>query len=182
MKTMTGVERELVKLVEYDPQWPFLFEKEKTSLKELLGDKVLSIEHIGSTSIPGVPSKPILDIDIAISSLNDAEYFIDKLPLIGYKYLDQTDKWVETPRYKKRRFFVKETEGKTTHHLKIVEISDQESWGDQILFRDYLRTHQDARESYIELKRSLADQYEHDRKSYTASKVAFIQEILNKAK
>lgn len=172
---MLGVKRGTVILAPYDPQWPVLFEREKTLLLSNFDDRIIAIEHIGSTAIPGMPAKPIIDINVAVPSLEKVDLFIEKLPKLGYEYIPER-------RFSDRQFFPKGPESKRTHHLNLVEVSSETGWKNQLLFRDYMRTHADARQAYIELKTKLAEKYADNRDEYTEQKSSYIREIIKKAK
>ncbi|MDD5438269.1 MAG: GrpB family protein [Patescibacteria group bacterium] len=168
---MLGLKRGTVKLCEFHDEWAEFYEQEKQLLKNVFGDKIIDMEHIGSTAIPGVPAKPIIDINAAIKSLDKetVDEFIEPLQKLGYAYMHE---------YPNRKFFVKGPEEKRTHHLNLVEVGNQTDWHDKILFRDYLNSHQEARDEYGKLKLDLASKFADDRESYTKAKEGFIQKII----
>jgi GrpB-like predicted nucleotidyltransferase (UPF0157 family) len=168
-----GLHRGTVKLVAHHPKWAEYFSKEKQLLSKILGEKVLDIRHIGSTSIPGIPAKPILDILAAVTMLADVEAFTQDLNKIGYE--DKGDGGVPG-----RRFFVKGTEAKRTHHLNFCEMSSF-FWRSHLAFCDYLERHPEIAREYSALKRGLADRFPNDRSAYTAGKEEFVRSILNRA-
>lgn len=170
-----GLERGAVELYEYDPGWQDLFEQEKKELLRAFPDRILEIEHIGSTSIPGMVAKPIIDMNVAVASLDDVADFIEKLPDLGYEYMPER-------RFNDRHFFPKGSRKRRTHHVNLVEITSVTGWADMLLFRDYLRSHCDAREAYTDLKQDLAGRYANDRDKYTKAKSEFVQKILEHAK
>jgi len=159
---------EPVIVVEYDPSWPDRFEQERQALERLAG--AVPIEHIGSTAVPGLAAKPIIDIMLGLEQLADAEAMKPKLEAIGYRYMPEYE--VQMPY---RRFYIKEKAGRRVVHLHVVEIS-HEFWPRHITFRDHLRTHPESAAQYAALKRSLAEQYRHDRDAYTEAKTDFIRE------
>lgn len=126
-----GLKRGTVELVEHNPDWSILFEQEKQLLLETFGDRILAVEHIGSTAIPGIIAKPIIDINVAAESLDDIDDFIIKLQELGYEYIHER-------RYADRQFFPKGPSERRTHHLNLVELDSQTAWVNQLLFRDYL--------------------------------------------
>lgn len=159
---------EAVAVVPYDPTWPTQFETERTRIAAALGDLALEIHHIGSTAIPGMDAKPIIDTMMTVRHLDDAIDCIAPLQALGYAFIDY-------PQNTDRRFFRK---GKPrTHHLHIVEAGSQ-SLIDHLAFRDALRTDADLRREYQELKRALRTKYKHDRATYSESKGAFVQKVL----
>jgi GrpB-like predicted nucleotidyltransferase (UPF0157 family) len=155
-----------VNIVEYDPRWQTLFTEEAERIWQALGnDLVVEIEHIGSTAVPGMAAKPVIDIMVGVRSLVDAKSAILPLESLGYVY------WREDPR-PGRMFFVKGMPpyGKQrTHHVHIVEI-DSEFW-ERKLFCDYLRKHPEEAKRYEALKRDLATSFRSDREAYTNGKM-----------
>ncbi|SFG33100.1 GrpB domain, predicted nucleotidyltransferase, UPF0157 family [Halobacillus alkaliphilus] len=169
----TSTEKPTVSLSSYHPEWPVLFEREQRLIAEILGENVLGIEHIGSTAIPGLQAKPIIDIMAGVRSLASYDSYIPHLSTIGYMY-------VPKPELVDRRFFKKEKEAQT-FHLHLCEFGEKE-WEEKLLFRNYLRQHSKAVEEYNSLKLRLANRYSNDRPAYTKSKGAFISSIIQKAK
>lgn len=171
---MLGLKRGTVKLVNScHDEWARLFEAEKQLLLETFRNRTIAIEHVGSTAIPGVPAKPLIDMDIAVSSLDD-EYikeFVTPLEKLGYHYMHK---------FPDRYFFAKGPEELRTHHLNLVELNNDE-WRNSILFRDYMRRDKRACEEYATLKEKLAEQFSEDRASYTKAKEEFIQKIIELA-
>lgn len=169
-----GLKRGVVKLMPYDPRWQNEFESEKHSLVEAFGNKIIAVEHIGSTSLPGAYAKPIIDLQVGIRSLDEATDFIAGLEKLGYEYVPE--EW-----FADRCFFPKGTDECITHHLHLVEFNGAE-WTNSLLFRDYLIAHPQALKEYVALKEDLAERYENDRHKYTEAKDAFINSVLQKAK
>ena len=159
----------------YDPQWPILFEQEKHLLIEALNKWPLIIEHIGSTAVPGLAAKPIIDIMIGIESLEMANpEFIAALAHLGYEYVPEYEKEIPD-----RRYFRKNSqEGVRTHQIHVAQQAS-EFWHRHLTFRDYLRTHPEAAQEYAELKQHLATMYT-DTQEYAQAKSDFIQKTLNK--
>jgi GrpB-like predicted nucleotidyltransferase (UPF0157 family) len=137
---------------------------------------VIAIEHFGSTAIPGLAAKPIIDILIAVTSLAEArEHAIPPLEAMGYSY------WRENPKTD-RLFLVKglpPRADRRTHHIHMTQ-TNSELW-QRLLFRDYLRLHPVEARTYEQLKRILAANYHEDREAYTAAKTDYIQEVMKKA-
>ena len=159
---------EAVELVPYDPAWPDMFEAERAEIAAALGDLALEIHHIGSTAIPGLDAKPVIDTMVVVQSLDDAVGCIAPLQELGYAFIDYVQN-VD------RRFFRK---GKPrSHHLHIVEASSQ-SLADHIDFRDALRADADLRRQYQELKHALRAEHARDRASYSESKGGFVARVL----
>lgn len=152
----------------YTPQWEGAFREELTRLKASIGAYVLDVQHVGSTAIPGLVAKPILDISVAVEDLEQAERCIQPLLEIGYEHRGENG----IPR---RRYFVRGNP--RSHHLHMVE-AGSENWAAMVRFRDHLRLHPDVVEAYAKLKLLLAAQFSSDRAAYQAGKTEFIQQIL----
>ena len=166
-----------VRIVTYNHRWPLLYEEEKRSILRIIGHKVMAIEHIGSTAVPGLGGKPIIDIMVAVNHLEDTEECITPLESGGYKYVPENE-----ASFPERRFFNKGTQPKEQHyHIHMVELNS-EFWKRHLLFRDYLRNHPEAAQKYYHLKTRLATKYGSDREGYTNAKTAFIGAAVNKAK
>jgi len=159
-----------IEILNYNPVWPARFAKEKASLLEAIGHWVMVIEHIGSTAVPGLGAKPIIDIMVGVHRLADARYCIAPLAAIGYEYVPQFED--EMP---ERRYFRKGSQ--TRHfHLHMVE-RGSEFWQRHLAFRDYLCAHPEVVREYEALKRRLASRYGTDREGYTEAKTKFIRLI-----
>ena len=165
-----------IEVVPYDPRWPELYELEKASLLPAFGDSLCCIEHIGSTAVPGLAAKPVIDILAGVRSLLEAPIFIPALLALGYEYIQKHEAV-----FPERRYLHKIVNGRHTHHLHIVE-PESDFFKVQILFRDYLRTHPQDATRYADLKYHLAQKYRNDREAYTDGKSQLIQEILRAAR
>lgn len=161
-------------IVKYNPLWIEQFEQEKERIQLALGNKAVSIEHIGSTSIRGLPAKPIIDIAVGVKKFGEADLFIEPLQIIGYEYVPKKE-------FPNRRFFRKGEWRKGTHHLHVYETSSDE-WNNNLLFRDYLREHPETLRRYAQIKEELAKLYPDDRNTYTNLKAPFIQSVIETAK
>jgi GrpB-like predicted nucleotidyltransferase (UPF0157 family) len=162
----------LIHLAPYSKKWPREFEREKKRLQKALGKWAIAIEHVGSTAIPGMAAKPIIDIMLGVHTLLEADlHCVSKIQQLGYEYFPLLEK--ETPG---RRFFQNvDSQGLRTHHIHLVEINSP-WWKRHLLFRDYLRTHPAVAQEYEGLKRSLAQKFS-DTNEYATAKTAFIREI-----
>lgn len=165
-----------IHILPYDPTWPLLFEHEKVRLLEAVGAYLCCIEHIGSTAVPGLAAKPVIDIMIGVHSLNDAPFFIPPLEALGYEYIARHEALLP-----ERRYLHRIVNHQHTHHLHMVEPGSR-FFEVQLLFRDYLRTHPADARRYAELKYALAEKFRNDREAYTDGKTALVEEILQKAK
>lgn len=163
-----------IHIVEYDPTWPAKFELEKERLMAALSAfEILGIEHFGSTAIPNLSAKPIIDILIAVPSIMKArETLPPVMDALGYDF------WSDNPK-RDRLFFVKGMPPRgigRTHHVHICEKSG-EMWH-RLKFRDYLRENSDAAREYESLKTQLAKQHADDREAYTDAKAEFVSRIM----
>ncbi|MCK4478120.1 GrpB family protein [Candidatus Bathyarchaeota archaeon] len=166
-----------VKIIDYDPQWPLLYEKERCLILDAIGHIVVRIEHIGSTAVPKLGAKPVIDIIVAVNHLSDAKKCIRPLESIGYEYVPEHEDLMP-----ERRYFHKGKPPKEQHyHLHMVELTS-DFWKRHLLFRDYLRTHPEVAQEYFKLKKRLATQYGSDREEYTEAKTSFIESVIAKAR
>ncbi len=174
-----------ITLVDYDPAWPAQFAEESERIQAALGDSIIAVEHFGSTAIPGLAAKPIIDLLVAVRSLPDArERAVPALEALGYGY------WREDPA-PDRLFFVKglPPNGPRTHHVHMVDLSVSQdpclgefTFADRLLFRDYLRADPDEAARYAALKRDLAARFPEDREAYTGGKTEYVDRIMQKAR
>jgi GrpB-like predicted nucleotidyltransferase (UPF0157 family) len=166
-----------VEVVNYDPRWPILFEEEAKRLRVVLDPSlILGLEHFGSTAVPDLSAKPIIDILIAVRSMTDAQAsLVEALRSLDYVY------WDENPK-KDRMFFVKGMPpfgSRRSHHLHVTE-PHGELW-QRLAFRDYLRAHPEEAATYERLKRRLATEHQADREAYTGAKSAYVESVMRKA-
>ena len=172
----SGWKRLPVRVADYDPRWPEMFEEERRRILGAIGPHIVAVEHVGSTSVPGLGAKPIIDIMVGIRSLADAPLCVTPLHLIGYEYVPKNE--LLTP---ERRYFRKGERGAGTHHLHMVEQGGK-FWEEHLLFRDYLRAHAEAARAYETLKRELATAHGSDRGAYTNAKADFVASVVEKAR
>jgi len=166
-----------IEIVDYDPRWAFLFNEEAARLRAALDPSlIVGLEHFGSTAIPGLAAKPIIDILIAVRSLAAAqEPLVEVLRELDYVY------WADNPK-KDRMFFVKGMppfDSKRSHHIHVTE-PHGEMW-QRLTFRDYLRAHPQEAQTYERLKRRLAVEHQTDREAYTDAKSAYVESVMRKA-
>jgi len=166
-----GLKRGNVVLEKHHRKWGEAFEVEKESLKKLLGDLVLDIRHIGSTSVSGLVAKPIIDMLVAIKSMEEVHNICSLLKSAGYEYRENGSN-------EDQILFVKGSEDMRTHYLHITEL-DSDVWQNDLAFRDYLRSHPEVVTEYGKLKNKLASKYADNRGEYTAGKDAFIKSVLH---
>jgi GrpB-like predicted nucleotidyltransferase (UPF0157 family) len=161
----------------YDPAWPTLFEQESARIKSSLGSFVLAIEHAGSTAVPGLPSKPIIDLLVGVRCFEEAkERCVGPIEELGYIYKPEYASWLPS-----ELFFRKGPPGPWTHHVHLMEPSNPR-WDAILVFRDYLRAHPDAASAYADIKRSLAASSIDDVEAYRTGKDVFVQETTAKAR
>jgi len=162
-------------LAEYDPSWPEVFVGEAQAIRQALGDVLVGVEHVGSTAIPGLAAKPIIDILVGVTILAEAEAKVPALEALGYDCRGENG-------IPGRLFFRKGVrEFRRTHHLHMVELG-HEQWAPMLAFRDYLRSHPEAARQYEDLKRELAAKFYDNRKAYTDGKAGFVNAVLAKAR
>ena len=167
------MQEEKIFLVPYDPNWPQKFQKEKELLQKKIGEFITGgIHHVGSTAIPGIWAKPVIDILIGVKSLQASKPCIKILQTIGYVYYPykpQFEHWFCKPSAAHRKF-----------HLHLMP-ADSAEFKAKIAFRDYLLVHPVAAREYQNLKTSLAQQFKDDREAYTDAKAEFVKIIVKKA-
>ncbi len=163
-----------VHIVPYDQAWPNMFEAERTLLVDAIGPWLVAgaIEHIGSTAIPGLAAKPVIDIMAGVESLDDSREALTVLDRYQYCYAPY--------RTEVMHWLCKPSPAHRTHHLHLVPHGSP-LWIEQLAFRNYLRTHPDVALEYATLKRRLADTHRLDREAYTAAKGPFVQRVLGEA-
>ncbi|MFE1309809.1 GrpB family protein [Streptomyces sp. NPDC058755] len=163
---------ELVEIVPYDPAWPTMFARWGVGLRAALGDVAARIDHIGSTSVPGLAAKPVIDIQISVASLEPADTFLGPLTGMGFEYRE------DNPERTKRYF--REPPGQRRTHVHVRQLG---SFSQQfpLLFRDYLRCHASAAAEYAAAKRRCAAKFRDDRPGYVQAKDAFVWDIIRHA-
>jgi len=177
-------------IADYDPRWPERFDRERALMLRTCGpDAFVAIEHVGSTSVPGLAAKPIIDIMPGLRSLDDAPRLIPLLESIGYEYVpefERPNQFDEGMPF--RRYFRKDEAGVRAFHLHMVETSS-EFWRDHLTFRDYLRDHPGDAAAYAQVKRELAASFNASltptsdmNLGYTDRKSTFIEGIKAKAR
>ncbi len=169
-----GLQRGTVKLSDHDSSWKEVFNSEKIELKKIFGEKILGVEHVGSTAIAGIKAKPVLDLMIAVPSLDNWKEYEGGLQKLGYQF--RAD-FRETQGHV---LFVKGPEEKRTHYLKLSE-PGSDFWNEHLLFRDFLIAHPEYRQEYENLKTALLEKHNGERVPYTEGKKVFVEKILKLA-
>lgn len=174
MDSKLGLKRGTVQLSEYQPEWRDAFGQEELNLATVLGNLSLGVEHIGSTAIPGMKAKPILDLMVAVPSLDRWEQYEKPLETLSYQFMR------DMREDQQHVLFVKGSEENRTHYLKLTEY-DSDFWKEHLIFRDFLVEHPEYAREYESLKESLLNEHKGDRKPYTQGKAVFIEKMLRLA-
>lgn len=157
-------------IVEPDPAWPAEYERERTKIADALGDLIVRIEHVGSTSVPGLPAKPIIDIDVQVPDSSKEAAYVPALNAAGYRHV------LREPWWNGHRMLVRTGGGVNVH---VFQAGTPEPLR-HLLFRDWLRSHPDDRDLYAAAKRRLAVETVDDPDSYNLDKNAVIDDIYSR--
>src|SRR5919108_4540369 len=162
----------MIEIVAYDPAWPERFAWLGGELRRALGGVAVRIDHIGSTAVPGLAAKPVIDIQISVASFDPLEAFRAPLEALGYAY--RADNTERTKRY------FREPAGSSRTHIHVRRAG---SFSEQfaLLFRDYLRATPEVAAEYEALKQRLAAHHRDERRAYTEAKVPFFWEVIRRA-
>ncbi len=159
-----------VEVVPHEPKWRTAFENESKQVACALGANVVAIHHIGSTAIPNIYAKPIIDLLVEVKDITRVDEQSAVMEVLGYEAMGEYG-------IPSRRFFLKDNEvGNRTHHIHTFEVNSLEVER-HLTFRDYLIAHPEDAQKYSELKRELAGKYSHNRDRYMDGKDGFIKEI-----
>lgn len=167
---------EHITIVPYDRSWPHRFAEEEARLVSLFGESLIAIEHIGSTAVPGLFAKPVIDIMAAVDSLDTADALIPRLCENGYTTSAEFNATL-----KDRRWLMRHSGGHRTHHLHLM-VEGGAEWDRTIAFRNLLRENAAVRSDYAALKQSLAESVGSDRDAYTAAKTKFIESAIKNSR
>lgn len=165
---------EPVELVAYDESWPERFRVERDRLMGLFPDQLLEIEHFGSTAVPGMSAKPVIDMLGGVTSMAAADRLMGPLLDAGYATSHAYNAGLQG-----RRWLMRHAGGRRTHHLHLV-VHDGEEWHRRLDFRDALRSNPDLRTRYAAFKKELAERHRLDRESYTDAKADFVRSVIGK--
>jgi GrpB-like predicted nucleotidyltransferase (UPF0157 family) len=168
----------MIIIAPYDPDWPVMFAAEAVRIRQALGDRALRIEHVGSTSVPGLAAKPVVDIQVSVASLEPADRYSTWLADLGYTHFPLGAFDLVYP------FFKKPAEWPSTHHVHLcVAGSAQER--DHLAFRDFLRRDPTVAAEYVTLKRRLSAAHDgltmESQERYSLSKTEFVRSVLARA-
>jgi len=162
---------EPVRIVDYDPAWPERFERERSLLERAIGGWIVGgIHHVGSTAVPGLVAKPIIDVLVGVADLESSRAGFEPLAGLGYLYAPY--------RPREMHWFCKPDPSRRTHHLHLVPFGSKR-FRDELAFRDRLRAQPELAAEYGALKLALAERFEQDREAYTEAKGDFIRSILS---
>ena len=166
--------KRVLEIVPYDPAWPAAFEAQAIRIRAALGSIALRVDHHGSTSVPGLAAKPIIDIQVSVVDLAPTDMYRRPLRSIGYTHMVHPDDSL-CP------FFHRPHVWPHTHHVHVVRAGSEEERR-TLGFRDYLRAHQEIAREYEELKRRLAPQFSVEsfasRQAYADAKTEFIERVI----
>ena len=167
-----GLESGIVRLMPYDPEWPVLFAAEAERLQKFFAAAgfVVTLEHMGSTAIPGLASKPIIDILGGYAEGTPVTDYIDVLTTAGYAHRGEQG-------IPGREFFRRGNPRSYHLHLSVI---DSQFWRDHLAFRNRLRTNRELRDAYAALKVDLAARFPRDREAYIEAKGPFVKDILQR--
>lgn len=160
-----------IEMAEYDPEWPLLYEREERRIRSALGDRVVRIEHVGSTSVPGLPAKPIVDIVLEVPSSADEDAYLPDLEAAGYPLRIREPEWYEHRLFK----------GPDTNVNLHVFTAGCEEVEVMLRFRDHLRANESDRELYAAAKRQLAARGWKHVQQYADAKTDVVREIIERA-
>jgi GrpB-like predicted nucleotidyltransferase (UPF0157 family) len=160
-----------VEIAPYSEEWPALFRTLGRSMRDVLGDVAIRIDHIGSTAVPHLGAKPVVDVQVSVPSLEPLEAYRSPLEQLGFVLRANPELT--------KRYFRERPGARRTH----IHVRRHGSWAEQcaLLFRDYLRAHADEAVRYEQVKRDLAARHRDDRHAYTDAKAPFIWEVLRAA-
>ncbi len=170
-----------VYIVNYDPSWPRTFEELSAIYDEHLQGLTLAVEHVGSTSVPNLAAKPIIDIHVVIPSMEVFPEVVQRLAVLGYFHEGDLGLTGREAFAREGTDVPRDGSGREwpTHYLYVCP-EDSQPLAEHLLFRDYLRNHPEAARDYALLKKELAEKYRHDRKAYGEGKTQFVRDILEK--
>jgi GrpB-like predicted nucleotidyltransferase (UPF0157 family) len=157
----------------HHPEWVGEFEREAAAIRNVLSDVLLRIEHVGSTAVPGLPAKPIIDIQVSVGDIEERESFVRPLERIGYLFAPDPD----SPDY---HFLGKPRERPRRYHVHVCAAGSGEEIR-HLVVRDFLRSHSEEAAKYADLKRELARRTHQDRLAYIEGKEPFMRDLEQRA-
>jgi GrpB-like predicted nucleotidyltransferase (UPF0157 family) len=170
---ISKTDKRRAEVVSYNSNWGEMYKKESGKIKNILNDIIIDIHHIGSTAIPGIKAKPVIDILVEVKNIEEVDKYNHKMKELGYEVMGEYG-------IPKRRFFRKGGNNRT-HHLHIFQVGNEEIER-HINFKEYLISHPDKGQEYSKLKEKLVNRFTFDVENYTNGKSDFIKEIDRKAR
>lgn len=161
-----------VTVVEYDPAWPAAFQAIARRAADAVGARVMAVEHVGSTSVPGLAAKPVIDLAVVVRE-EDVPHAVERLSTLGYAHRGEQG----VP----GRHAFRSPPNEAKHHLYLC-VPQSTGLRDHLLFRDHLRAHPETARAYAGLKRRLAMEHRDDRDAYQLAKSAFVQAVTRRAR
>lgn len=162
-----------ITVLKYDPEWPLKYERERDCIAKILNDNCVSIYHIGSTAVPGLAAKPIIDIMVAVRSLERVDTVAEQFLDVGYESLGEFG--IAGRRY------LRKGGDERTHQIHIFQADDWANIGRHLAFRDFMRTHEEEQNEYAKLKKALAQKFPCDIGGYCDGKEEFVREVEKRA-
>ena len=160
-------------VTDYNPEWERMFEEEARAFREILGDNCVDIQHIGSTAVPGLAAKPVIDIMPVVTSLEEVDKMAGRFIEIGYEYLGEYG--IPGRRY------LRKGGDERTHQIHIFRSDDTFNITRHLAVRDYLRMNREEQKAYAELKKELARRFPYDIEGYCSGKAEFMQKLEERA-
>jgi GrpB-like predicted nucleotidyltransferase (UPF0157 family) len=162
-----------IRIVDHDPAWAGLAGQELRRIEAALGDVAVRLEHVGSTAVPGLAAKPILDLQLSVDAIDPPERYVVPLEALGYLFVPEP----ESPDY---HFFAKPPERPRTYHLHVCQAGSEHELR-HVAVRDFLRSHAGEAERYAALKREVAARHPQDRLAYIDGKDAYVTALEGRA-
>ena len=162
-----------IRIVEHDPSWEEKFEREAAAICAALGSVAVRVDHVGSTSVPGLSAKPIIDINVSVHDITAVDSY--RLPLEGIGYL-----FVPVPESPDFHFFGKPATRPRNYHIHVLEVGSQHERR-HLVVRDYLRTHPEEAAAYGAVKQAIAEHHPGDRLGYIAEKGPYLEALERRA-
>ena len=162
-----------VRIVDYDPGWPERAEQELRRIEEALGDVAVRLEHVGSTAVPGLAAKPIIDLQLSVAAIEPRARYVEPLEDLGYLF-------APAPESPDHHFFGRPPERPRTHHLHVCEAGSEHELR-HVAVRDFLRSHPDEAARYAALKREVVARHPEDRLAYIEDKDGYVTALERRA-
>jgi GrpB-like predicted nucleotidyltransferase (UPF0157 family) len=162
-----------VRILDYDDAWPALADAELRRVEEALGEVAVRLEHVGSTAVPGLAAKPIIDLLVCVDSIGPRVRYVEPLERLGYLF-------APAPESAGRHFFAKPPRRPRTHHVHVVEAGSEHEFR-HVAVRDFLRSHPDEAASYAALKREVVARHPQDRLAYIEGKDEYVATLERRA-